>query len=478
MPRLSFWAFGLIGGAGGAYAGYHHVYLPRQAALLAADQQMQASKAPYQQVVHAFSQLQAALQKQTALHSSLPASASPARPSSSVWHTNAEKILFFCDVQRVRAALLALPRHLATERDLCAMLRHLGEWEARHCSELNFRVAPLTWSQTAECALCLALYLLCFRIVGPLLRVWQGGESATAAHVQHRAAARITDALGVRVSMTVEAGDGVVSSDGAVQPQYIALNAAHWIEEVGFWACHNNPLLNTAPSAGRTTPRKLLRGAAVAATEPLGWQRLVWSGPSASATAYTTTFAALWRCTAAAQRTRDGDSDAAAALAATSEVSLGYPLLSDPSRLDESLRDAAPLVIPVGISGLPHLLFVGAAHAVPDVRPRRTREEVYESVQRAQFRRSSNAPSPTASPTAMREAQHQPASAELRQWRAARAFPWWRRVWWGGVYGSTRRTDTASLHYHLGRPCVAAAYTSAALAASEAAETIASAAAR
>ncbi|CAM43288.1 conserved hypothetical protein [Leishmania braziliensis MHOM/BR/75/M2904] len=508
MPRLSFWAVGVLAGWGITYEGYHHIYVPYRTSQLAVDQRWERSKMPYHDAIHAYSRLQTVIEQQLAMRSSSPLSSSAsARQDTSVWYTNAEKILFFCDVQRVRALLLGLPHHLITEKDLRAKLQQLSVWEAQHCTELNFRSAPLTFSQALRSAMCFVIYLLCFRVLSPLLSVWNG-SAGWQARLQHSVAVQIAEALEIKVLLTVQESESCnVSSEVArgTSYRYITLNATHWIEEVGFWACPNNPLLRhrsvSAPAPVRSEEvddyhLKLLRGLPMmtcssnAAPQHSGalnfvstalrqpWCYLFWCGPSASATAYATTYAEHWRRLEARQQeclSRGGEDDEAASLMTATDVTFGYPMLSNTDQLECEVDHEAHY-IPVGISGLPRVLYVDTAHAKDDVRPRRTREETYARVQQAQFARA-----PSAAPTMRAPADSIAAvpqtSSRLHEWQAHHGPPCWLRVWWGGVYGGGPRRSNATLHYHLGRASTVAEYASAAIAASQAAGAFTAAAA-
>ncbi|KAG5490948.1 hypothetical protein JIQ42_00834 [Leishmania sp. Namibia] len=497
MPRLSYWAVGVLASGGVAYGGYYHVYVPQRMAQLATDQRLNQCKRPYQDVIHAYSRLQAAIEQQLATVSSSPSSSSAdARQDTSAWHTNTEKILFFCAVQRMRALLLGLPDHLITEKDRRAHLQQLAAWEAQHCTELNFRPAPLSVSQTLRCAACFFIYLLCFRVLSPVLSVW-AGSAGWQAPLQHSVAARIAEALEVKVVLTVQDRESHNDScEVAREPShcYITLNTTHWIEEVGFWACPNNPLLRRQgadnghlellrglPIRMGSSNAALPHGFASSFTPPAlrqPWCHLLWCGPSASATAYTTTYAEHWRRLAALQQDRvsgRGESGKAASLMTATDVSLGYPVLSDTDQLECNAGHEAHY-IPVGISGLPHVLFVDAAHAKADVRPRHTREETYARVQQAQFARDPSAGSTKHAPADSTIAAVPQTPSRLHEWQAHRGFPCWLRVWWGGVYGDGRRRSSATLRYHLGSASTAAEYASAAIAASQAAEVFTAAA--
>ncbi|CBZ30623.1 conserved hypothetical protein [Leishmania mexicana MHOM/GT/2001/U1103] len=497
----------MLTGFGVAYGGYYRVYVPQRAAQLAADQRLEQCKLPYQDVIHAYSRLQRTIEHQVAIASSLPSSSAGARPDTSAWHTNAEKIRFFCDVQRMRAVLLGLPHHFITEKDLRAKLQQLSIWESKHCTELNFRSAPLSFSQTLRSSACFVIYLLCFRVLSPLLRVWDGSGDWQA-WLQHSVSTRIVEALEIKVLLTAPDRELLNCSSGVaceLSRGYITLNATHWIEEVGFWACPNNPLLHrrtaSQPAAAGcqgvdTCHLELLRGVPImecssnAAPQHGGassftfpalrqrWCDLLWCGPSASAAAYTTTYAEHWRRLEALQRerlSRRTEGGEAVPMMTAADVSLGYPVLSCTSQL-ECAVDSEAYYIPVGISGLPHVLYVDAAHAKPDVRPRRTREETYACVQQAQFAHASSAVSvkhATADSTIAAALQ---TPSRLHEWQAHRGFPCCRRVWWGGVYGGGPRRSSTTLHYHLGSASTAAEYASAAIAASQAAEAFTAAA--
>ncbi|KAG5466656.1 hypothetical protein LSCM1_00825 [Leishmania martiniquensis] len=502
MPRLSYWAVGVFAGGGVAYGGYHHVYVPHRAAQLAADQQLDQCKRPHQDAIHAYSRLRAAVEQQSAIMSSFPSSSSAsARQDTSAWHTNSEKVLFFCALQRMRALLLGLPDHLITEKDLRAQLQQLSVWEAQHCTELHFRPAPLSTSQTLRSVACFAVYLLCFRVLNPLLSVW-AGSARWQARLLHHVAARIAEVLEIKVVLTVEGSESHSGTRGVARGpsrRYITLNTTHWIEEVGFWACPNNPLLcdqSVSPPAAverqgeddcrlellRCRPRKACssnaalphsfasRFAPLSLRQP--WCYLLLCGPSASATAYTTTYAEHWRRLATQQQERmssGGTSSKAAFLMTATDVSLGYPVLSDTGHLECNLDDEAHY-IPVGISGLPRVLYVDAAHAKADVRPRRSREEKYACVQEAQFARVPSTAHATRAPADSTLAAAPQAPSRLLEWQVHRGIPWWLRVWWGGVYGGGRCRSRPTLHYHLGNASTAAEYASAAIAASQAAE--------
>ncbi|TPP44351.1 hypothetical protein CGC21_5920 [Leishmania donovani] len=507
MPRLSFWAVGMLAGFGVTYGGYYRVYVPQRAAKLAADQRLEQCKLPYQDAIRAYSRLQRAVEQQVAIASSLPSSSAGARPDTSAWHTNGEKIRFFCDVQRMRALLLGLPHHLITEKDLRAKLQQLSVWESQHCTELNFRSAPLSFSQTLRSSACFVIYLLCFRVLSPLLRAWDS-SGGWQARLQHSVSTRIVEALEIKVLLTVadcESLSGSSEAAGGPSRGYITLNTTHWIEEVGFWACTNNPLLHRRPASppaavGRqgvdSCHVELLRGFPItacssnAAPQDGGvssftlpalrqrWCDLLWCGPSASATAYTTAYAEHWRRLEARQRerlSRTTEGGEAASLMTAADVSLGYPVLSCTSQLECAVGHEA-YYIPVGISGLPHVLYVDAAHAKPDVRPRRTREETYARVQQAQFAHASSAVSAKRAPADSTIAAVPQTPSRLHEWQAHRGFPCWCRAWWGGVYGGGPRRSSTTLHYHLGSASTAAEYASAAIAASQAAETFTAAA--
>ncbi|KAK7194682.1 hypothetical protein NESM_000387200 [Novymonas esmeraldas] len=475
MPRLSFWAAGVLIGVGGTYGGYYGVYVPRRAARLAADQRLEESKMPYQEVIHAYSRLRTSTEQQAAVAAALPASRAPGGTSS--FATNAEKLLFFCELQSLRARLLALPRHFTTEKDLRGMLQQLTAWEAQHCTELNFRPAPLTTAQTLRSMACLALYLLCFRVLGPLLGAWSGGAEWRA-QLQHRAAARIVETLEVQVRLTSK-DDAARSSDsgggdgvGAGRPvrRYVTLNATHWIEEVGFWACPNNPLLPQPPPLA---PPSSGSGDSHGAPSP----RI----PSAAVVTCASTYAEHWRRvpTAPQERTRGGGSggDGAPPLVTATDVSLGYPVLCDTSQLSADKSAPEALYQPVGVSGWQHLLYLDAAHANADVRPRLTRKETYARVQEAQFARAPVAPSARTTSTDTVPTLEVPRRSD---WPAHRGLPCWCRVWWGGAYGGRgtgSRRSGAVLHYHIGPVSTAADYAAAAIAASQAAGTAAAEAA-
>ncbi|KAG5492491.1 hypothetical protein JKF63_01069 [Porcisia hertigi] len=490
MPRLSFWALGVLGGFGVAYGGYYHAYIPQRTAQLTADERLERRKKPLQDAIHAYSRLQAAVEQQVAITPSSSLSLVGKQQDTSAWRTNAEKIIFFCDVQRLRALLLGLSTHVITEKDLCGRLQQLSAWEARHCTELNFRSAPLSCLQTVRCAACFVLYLLCFRMLSRVLGMWSG-SSRWQVWLQHSAAARITEALEIQVHLTAENtkldNGGCQAACGAPR-RYITLNTTHWIEEVGFWACPNNPLLHSQPGGAPAAVHRqdaenyhveLLRGRPTMASSPSAepWCHLLWCGPSGSATAYTTTYAEHWRRLEALLQERlskGGENREAGSLMRATEVSLGYPVLSNTREL-ECDGGHAIHYIPVGISGLPHLLYVDAAHAKADVRPHETREETYARVQRAQFVHTRTVAAVKRASADSTTATAPQSLSRLQEWRIYRSFPCWHRVWWGSIYGGGSRRSSTSLHYHLGNASTATEYASAAMAASKAAETFAAA---
>ncbi|KPA85941.1 hypothetical protein ABB37_00241 [Leptomonas pyrrhocoris] len=486
MPRLPFWGFGAAATAGMSYAGYHFVYEPRQAAQHDEENHLTHVKQPYQDVIHAYACLRAKVEEQL---------------RSAAWCTNADKTVFFCDVQLVRSQLWTLPRHLTTEHDLHRMLAELSLWEKQHCTELHFRDKPLLLTQTLRSMVCFALYALIFRVAAPLLGLWDGFAGGQA-QLLHHTARVITNTLDIGVVMTStekprletrSAKDDTHGEGEKSAARYITLSPVHWIEEVGFWACANNPLLTQHLHNMPHSKDKHDGGGATL--------RLLRASP------YATTYTQLWR-QVAVETQADEKREAEAALAspqlsaspssslvhvAAEEVSLGYPVLFGnvalPTESKKHGMYCAPDVtryIPVGVSGLPHLLYVDAAHAVADVRPRLTREEVYARRQRAQLVRASGADLMRTT-KAEEEGRSQLAATvatatataatsaltELQHWRACGGIPWWRRAWWGGVYGGSRPSVTApsyTLRYHLGAPSTAADYVAKSIEASRAAE--------
>ncbi|KPI86337.1 hypothetical protein ABL78_4603 [Leptomonas seymouri] len=509
MPRLPFWGFGAATTAGAWYTGYHYVYEPRQAVRLSEEERMAHFKQQYQDAIHVYARLRAQIEEQLS---------SGASSSNAVWFTNADRILFFCDVQLTRSVLWALPRHLTTEQDLHRMLSELSSWEKRHCTELHFRDKPLLVTQMLRSVACFALYVLLFRVAAPLLDLWVD-LAGWQAQLRHRTACFITSALEIDVVMTsaekprLEKGsanedthrksdgraghmhESTPSGQGCTPTRFINFSPVHWIEEVGFWACSNNPLL-AQHLHKKTTPGEKNNSSDLA----LHLLRVSSKNPSLAIT--TNTYAQHWRQVAAEKQAEEiggaatppmhlqrsaSASTFSLANVAAEEVSFGYPAFPSvepsPEEVNKGGRDDTPHVreyIPVGVSGLPHLLYVDAAHAVADVRPRRTREEVYARHQQAQFVRAVTADVSSAAEKSEEHTQTvataaAPALTELHRWRACGGIPWWRRAWWGGVYGGSRQSVAGSsytLRYHLGAPCSAADYVTEAIEASRAAESL------
>jgi hypothetical protein len=515
MPRLQFWGLSAAATAGVSYAGYHYVYEPRHVAQVGEEHHLTVSRRQYQDVVHAHARLRAKVEEQLRSNSS---SSSGAVASAGAWFTNAEKIVFFCDIQLVRRLLWSLPHHLTTEQDLRRMFGELSLLEKQHCTELHFRDTPLLFTQTLRSMACYALYVLTFRVAAPLLALWDG-LAGRQAWLQHHAARFITNALGIEVVMVVaaeksrlrdesplvhagDAGDenssaaSVSTLDGDTPVRYIMLSTTHWIEEVGFWACANNPLLAQHPrEEGQASANQSRDGATV---------RLLRVSPCGNLTP-ATTYAQHWRHKAAEELAREKATPDVASLAgapipppppalpsspvssstsslvdvAATEVSLGYPVLTVEDALQSHHERKAPSssaasYIAVGVSGLPRVLYVDAAHAAADVRPRLTREEVYARRQRAQFTRVTSPFSPSADATAELKLTSAAALTKLQRWRIGGGLPWWRRVWWGGVYGESCRASAAApsctLRYYLGTPCTAGNYVTEAIEASRAVE--------
>lgn len=483
MPRLPFWGLSAAAAASMSYAGYHFVYESYYVAQRTEEQRLTDSKQHYQDVIHAYARLRARLEQQQQQLGRNGA-------ASSAWFTNADKIVFFCDVQLLRRLLWTLPHHAVTEQDLCRMFLELAGWERRNCTELHFRDTPLLFTQTMRSLACYALYVLIFRVAAPLLGMWDGFAGGQV-RLLHHAARFITGALEINVVMTTSAAkssSAEMSNDSsaksvdeenrkqaaAVQSeasaQCITLSTEHWIEEVGFWASASNPLL----AQHLRTHKSLKQSQETRSSAPV---RLMRGSPAA-----VTTYAEHWRAVAAQDLAREKEpavsSSPTLVDVAAEEVSLGYPALPSAARLmstESSSISKAAQYIPVGISGLPHVLYVDAAHAVSDVRPRRTREEVYAQREQAQFVRTAAV---AADGSKVADDEHAKAGGAaspltaLRRWRTDGGPPCWQHMWWGGVYGGAHPSYT--LHYHLGAPCTAANYVTEAIEASRAAEELSS----
>lgn len=510
MPRLPFWGFSTATIAGAWYTGYHFIYEPRQAAQHGEEEQLTQSKLQYQDVIHAYARLRTRLEEHLG-KSAAVASASSTSPQESraAWFTNAEKIVFFCDMQLIRRLLWTVPHHLTTEKDLHRMFGDLAQWETQHCTELHFRDKPLLLTQTLRSLACFVVYVLVFRIADPLLSLWTGFATGLA-QLRHGTAQFITKTLEIDAVMVTEdkpkrngathlqhheveeKGMEVGAAQNSAAVQYVTLSTSHWIEEVGFWACANNPLLTQGRlteeptlkhNRERATPSLLCAYSLpshVSATNSLPWHRASWCMPFPSVSALTITYAQHWRQVAAAELAKETRGTALSSSpvslldVAATEVSLGYPLLTSATSLPSEGKDAprvAARYIPVGVGGLPHLLYVDASHAVTDVRTRQTREEVYAQRQRAQYAHSASVVSKGSN--AVHASAEPPLLSELQMWRVQGGPPWWRRVWWGGVFGGRRSSATApsyTLRYYVGEPCTAAEYVTAAIEASRAVE--------
>lgn len=544
MPRLSVWFLGSTTTIATAYLGYKRVYEPYHNAQRVSDRLLESSKQPYQDAAHAFAQLaasldqhQATLQVSQSVHCKSPDAVARRR---SAWFTNAEKIIFFCQLQQLRAQLWALPIHLTTWSDRQQTLRQMEEWEATHCTELFFRDEPLTLRQMGSCLVCYVLYVMTFRVLPTLLR-WPEANPRRC-QLQHRVAALITRSLGIDVTMTREKNDDdqrfrshvtdirgphAMDSDtvNEIMPpsdtrpvRYLLLNMTHWIEEVGFWACSSNPLILPSTSGVTAPPDAaalhLLEGQAFIIPDAApSWMTTIflsplWTFPSASATAFTTTYTQHWGQVVAQHKTmevamaaqgrlsksevsRDVPpvADTAASDNFSAEVSLGYPLLSNVSALQKMEVAASnggsggdtPLWVPVAAHGLPSVLFIDAAHGQLDVRPRTSRHETFTRLHEAQYPLARHPTTPPISTTVHSaekggkeasemlpgqlsgDAAPPSAATGLQHWRLQNGFRWWSPLWWGRVYGGPSRSGNRcrrSLHYHIGQQTTSKDYAS------------------
>lgn len=275
MPRLHVWAVGALSTASLYHLAYNRVVLPRVTTQHHVEQRLESEKRSLQSVIQQYALLERASQEQeqrdtravTHAHNDTTRLYSP-------WQRHRDRLLFYCQLQRVRQAFDQLPTRALSESARQHYLHRLQAMQSRGCRDglLQGRPTALTGLQRARCALCYVVYILCFRC---LPRLWRRDSFRRRAWL-HQTAQWILDTLEMSCRMTMDAHtssanetiDSIVQSsnrhynadvgqDDLVHTcelhELLVLPTQHWIEEVGFWACANNPLLT--PSRLTSTAR-------------------------------------------------------------------------------------------------------------------------------------------------------------------------------------------------------------------------------
>ncbi|CCW64896.1 unnamed protein product [Phytomonas sp. EM1] len=464
MPRLHVWFAGAIAASGVSYVAYWHIYLPRVTFQAAFEEKLEIEKQNLQGVFQRLTQLKVSVEHALSKKSFLSPAVDGhgvggsgflhnALPSSSVWATNREKLLFFCELQQVRYLFFSLPYLvkgflLATRAEAASLLETLNAMERQHCDFLNFRDEALSFGQQITCLICFWVYVIGFRWIPALC--WRE-DTPRRRQFFHQLAKRITSALEIETTLHVDAvenpwalandGEGREIAQTPLPPDpYLVLNAVHWIEEVGFWACANNPLLLPKEPSDGGNP--LSSGLRLLSTPSDSFFRLFgenFTRARPRAVAFPITFAHHWQgCWRRRERglhsalkidppssREDASEENAARLSEGSPpTSFGYPLTSDLAALEAFLQtthpsranphqnredhagtphsigkpegdafrrekmNPSPPWIPVAVAGLPRLLFVHPSVSRADKRPRPTRSAVYEHLARKQFSES------------------------------------------------------------------------------------------
>ncbi|CCW71909.1 unnamed protein product [Phytomonas sp. Hart1] len=326
MPRLHVWFTGAFAASGISYLSYWHLYLPHITAQAAFEGKAEFDKQHLQGVLRRLSQLNAAVAQARARNSLSPPAPNSPTDSASVWWTNREKLNFFCELQHLRCLFFALPYlvkgfSLVTRAEASALLRTLNALEAQHCDGLYFRAESLTLFQQMKCLLSFWIYVIGFKWIPALY--WRK-DTPRRRRFFHDMARRITSILEIETAMTMDTDDTNETMHPSVKPnavdeeelvekggqsvegvlsstQYVVFNATHWIEEVGFWACPNNPLLQQTLSPRMEILSSYSNvGGAGDASSPSSdsffsaiYKRLTFSRPCAAA--FPLTFDKHWR---------------------------------------------------------------------------------------------------------------------------------------------------------------------------------------
>lgn len=500
MPRLHVWAVCSVITATTGYLGYHSYYQPLVAFQEQEERSVTARKMGLQEVICQFNLLQHAVEQ--ALHScnlrDFGATPQSGNASESCFVTNKEKLLLYCSIQRIRNLLFGLPLRAQCEREFDALLSSLDDTERIYCGVLNFRDEALTLGQVIWCFTCYVCYTMVFRLL-PLL--WRPSSPLALYQVYHLVAASITKTLEIETSLSVSRDVGSdargnqlesasePATDGRA-PSYLVLNAVHWIEDVGFWACANNPLLHPERDRWHLSILQKRHDRYPAATS---WAESFVGRPQLQA--YALPFDRLWTRVGSERKLSQEEAlhrtrvlleemrgptavlttaamtewtTPTAAKSPTEETegrcSLGYPLTCDTSRLQRSETNADDSTspqptrpwVPVGVAGLPRVLFVGPLAAREDIRQSLRSNAVFRYLRDAQEQpNTTRVPVGTPRTTA-------PLEDWLRQLQQVAGVTCWSPVWWGGVYGGVTwrgRTVKRRLHYHIGVPSTAVEFT-------------------
>lgn len=175
-----------------------------------------------------------------------------------------EKLSIFYEVQKIREALFsiltstsaALSRSV-TFSQATDLLHRLDTVENTYCGPLPadaFRDRRLTAAQIVKYFVCYAIYLVCFKWFSTLIPnedkpifFHEVGKSILQT-LDISATIEVLDQHGGRTKSKKNSDTELLASASvhANQSPCIIMPVQHWIEEAGFWACENNPLLAPA----------------------------------------------------------------------------------------------------------------------------------------------------------------------------------------------------------------------------------------
>lgn len=198
------------------------------------------------------------------------------RKSTALSISTTERLQLFADLQEARASLLDILTSSNTSiarsmnhAQAVDFLRRLDAIEAIHCTKLSFRRTALSWTERARCFACFCIYLLYFKILPFLFP----SDGVWTPQFYHAVSTIIMDLLDIPCSMEMGPNwmDELYKASEALNPSSsstltssshrvkLLLPTQHWVEEVGFWACDNNPLLAVSPWDLQGSERMSLR---------------------------------------------------------------------------------------------------------------------------------------------------------------------------------------------------------------------------
>lgn len=271
MPPLRHWLLGIGLCSASGYLGYHHVYVPRVYQQEPLERQWELERSKAQQLWQELVLLEKfAPQVDQGQKKSEDVSIRPRSFCSK--ERNQKKLSLFYELQRARSSLLDVltSRNPIIARSISYSqaidyLHRVQRLQITYCTPLSFHQDSLTLIQKVKYMFSLCLYIFVFQVLPVFIPF-----SFLDVDLFHLVSKYIVLTLEIPCSMTIAEKvdpEKVVDGSHAISSKEkgklklrsmhpaasklreqasslkIILPAQHWIEEVGFWACENNPLL-------------------------------------------------------------------------------------------------------------------------------------------------------------------------------------------------------------------------------------------